>query len=303
MLPDCPITMFPIEEPIRITSMKGTVVRLFEAEAILQWLENTKLTDPCNNQSVERIDVASEIRTAEEKGTGEQYQARVDALNTRITQQLPSSASAVTANPALRVSGIVQFSSGVINRGQEWHQQEVPLPRMITLMNRATPATNNKINVLFIGDATRFQFRELMDQSERMVGIDFFTRSSERNKFNIWDLSGLERFTTLVSVHLKKTDILLFFGNDLAHYQRFLAQYEGGDRVVQTLSIQANNHQMTAQPVDLEAAPLQAVSVRGDGYAACALTLLDQAVLQRSLINQQATAAEQNSARPKCSIL
>ncbi len=276
MLPTCPILFDLISEPIRIKTLINDdkeESRVFEAEAIFQWLENVSLTDPINNQRVASISLASDLREEHKLNNGMQHAERIASLQIGIALQ--NSKGPVYMNPAIPSVKLVQNSANLFKRGLQWLQNEIPLPTIVVQMQRNNVVEGNPITVLVVGDTTRFQFCDLLDARWRFKRADCFLCKSEENQYDIWELAVQNNLEEMIKAHARRYDMILYFGEDRAHFRRILEKLRI-EAPEQILALGTNGTQPILSPLTKHT-QLHAISIRGQSYAGYALALLDAA--------------------------
>jgi hypothetical protein len=292
----CPITLEEIKEPISVVTHLGAQVvsRLFEAEAILNWLENYSLTDPVNRHHIVIIDTAPGIRTAERLPAGEQFNARIQAIRARLNPQ-------PIRNPAIANSAILRNSPPRQIRANLWRDTNIALPTIIT-KTQCTSSINDTIKIILLGNASRFQCADVLNSSFSTIGVDFFICASQGNRYGIWDLAGQDKFRNMLRVYSKNANVILYFGEDIDHYYRTLGALDID--IMHTVTIQQTGNTDTLQSSHLDG-PVHTCTVRGSFYKSRLLAILDQVMLlpQQEALNQPVQTSANNNNNSTCCIL
>ncbi|VVC75455.1 hypothetical protein AQUSIP_07450 [Aquicella siphonis] len=86
-------------------------------------------------------------------------------------------------------------------------------PVIVSGLNQRTTTHLNVHNLGFDNSPQLFNF--CIRNADGTVGVDFFRINTDRNiTLNVWDVAGMERFTSILAGSVRRSNVVLYFGDN-----------------------------------------------------------------------------------------
>lgn len=264
-LPDiCPITLEPINDPIRITSVNGNSIpfaRLYERINILQYLNTTtNLIDPVSRTKIKLIDLADDLRQVHGISTETTLRDQIGVLNARL----------VTATSPLETDFLSNWPTS----------DYFSLPSAIFIPHSANLRAPY-IKVLATG-SLRFDACNLLEGINRddQNNSHSFVNKTDNNTFIIFDLACYEgEHKTRRKNYAKNTNMVLFFGKYLSLFSHALERLGLPQGQIYGVGQEAQTHKIV--PL-LGQETLPSIQIKIQDYKSQTMRLLDNVMSQLS---------------------